>query len=46
MQSLIVLASLVFELIKRVKISGHPYSEVRASMEKHISGILAETAIN
>ena len=34
MQSLIVLASLVFELAARVKISGHPSFEIRASLEK------------
>ena len=34
MQSLIVLASLVFELAGRVKISGCPSPEIRASLEK------------
>ena len=36
MQSLIVLASLVFELGGRVKISGRPSPEIRASQEKFI----------
>ena len=36
MQSLIVLASLVSELAGRVKISGRPSPEIRASLEKNI----------
>ena len=36
MQSLIVLASLVFELAGRVKMSGRPSPEIRASLEKTI----------
>ena len=36
MQSLIVLASLVFELAGRVKISGRPSLELRASLKKII----------
>ena len=35
MQSLIVLASLVFELAGRVKISGRSSPEIRASLEKN-----------
>ena len=35
MQSLIVLASLVFELAGRVKIFGRPSPEIRASLEKN-----------
>ena len=47
MQSLIVLASLVFELAGRIKISGLPSPEIRASLEKiYIFGILVERAIN
>ena len=47
MQSLIVLASLVFELAGRVKISGRTSPEIRASLEKiYISGILVERAMN
>ena len=47
MQILIVLASLVFELAGRVKISGHPSREMRASLEKiYIFGILVEGAVN
>ena len=46
MQSLIVLASLVFELARRVKISGRPSLEIRASLEKnYIFGIFVERAI-
>ena len=36
MQSLIVLASLVFEFAGRVKISGLPSPEIRASLEEFI----------
>ena len=36
MQSLIVLAPLVFELVGRVKISGRPSPEIRASLEKKL----------
>ena len=36
MQSLIVLASLVFKLAGKVKISGCPSPEIRASLEKII----------
>ena len=47
MQSLIVLASLVFELAGRVKISGCLSPEIRASLVKiYIFGILVERAIN
>ena len=47
MQSLVVLASLVFELAGRVKISGLPSLESKASLEKiYIFGILVEKAIN
>ena len=47
MQSLIVLASLGSELAGRVKISGRPSPEIRASLERnYIFRILAERAIN
>ena len=47
MQSLIVLASLVFELAGRVKISGHLSPEIRASLKKkYIFGVFVEKAIN
>ena len=47
MQNLIVLASLVSELARRVKISGRPSPEIKASLEKiYIFGILVERAIN
>ena len=47
MLSLIVPASLVFELAGRVKISGRPSPEIRASLGKnYIVGILVERAIN
>ena len=47
MQSLIVLASSVFELAGRVKISGRPSPEIRASLEKsYIFEILVDSAIN
>ena len=47
MQSLIVLTSLVFELAERVKTSGRPFPQIRASLEKnYIFGILVERAIN
>ena len=36
MQSLIVPAPLVFELARRVKISGRPSPEIRASLKKII----------
>ena len=47
MQSLIVLASLVFELAGRVKISGHPSPELGSPWKKiYIFVILVERAIN
>ena len=47
MQSLIVVASLVFELAGKVKISGRPSPEIRASRKKnYIFWILYERAIN
>ena len=47
MQSLTVLASLVFELAGRVKISGRLSPEIRASLKKiYIFGVLVERAVN
>ena len=46
MQSLIVLASLVFELAGRVKISGRPSPEIRAFLKNVYFGFLVERAIN
>ena len=47
MQRLIVPASLVSQLAGKVKISGHPSPEIRASLEKnYIFGILVERVIN
>ena len=47
MQSLIALALFVFELAGRVKISGLPSPEIKASLEKiYIFGFLVERAIN
>ena len=47
MQSLIVLASLVFELAGRVKISGLPSPKLGPPWKKkYIFGVLVEKAIN
>ena len=47
MQSLIILAFLVFQVAGRVKVSGLPSPEIRVSLEKiYIFGILVERAIN